>query len=209
MRESYPLVDNVPEGVPGAAQQSEDRHQPACGIELLALQDGVDHEQNRDQFEGKDDSGEDGICNLNGDCSNIKAKGESQGTVKKSNQYADASSDPHQTHKFCVRIELQQIDQQEPLAELSKGDPGLDEPGQPDAGHGKAQPTQYQLQNRHERVGRHPEQQPLLAVSEPRNEAEYGCQSVERREAEEELPAAQPTEIEGLFLGPDRLRAAG
>src|SRR6202021_751033 len=45
VRESNPLVDNVSEGVPGAAQQCEDRHQPACGIKLLALEDCEDHEQ--------------------------------------------------------------------------------------------------------------------------------------------------------------------
>jgi hypothetical protein len=39
--------------------------------------------------------------------------------------------------------------------------------------------------------------------------AQYGCQPIERRKAEDKLPAAQPTEIEGLSLGPDCLRAAG
>ena len=81
--ESNPLVDNVPEGVPGAAQQSEHRHQPARGIELLALQDGVDHEQDRNQFQGEDETRKHGIRNLNGHCSHVEVNRERQGAVEK------------------------------------------------------------------------------------------------------------------------------
>jgi hypothetical protein len=89
-----------------------------------------------------------------------------------------------------VHIELQKIDQEEPLAGLSQGDRRLNNPGQPDSGYWKAQPIQYQFQNRHQSVGSHPEQEPLPAISEPGNEAEHGCQPIERRKAEDELPAA-------------------
>ncbi len=47
--------------------RAKDRDQPACGIKLLTLPDGVDHEQDRDQFQRKNERGKDGICNLNRD----------------------------------------------------------------------------------------------------------------------------------------------
>ena len=93
---------------------------------------------------------------------------------KKPVQHAETSADPHQPRQPWVHIELKQIKQKEPLAELPDADRGLDDPRQPDSGHGKTESIQEHFQNRHEGVGSHPEQKPLFAVAQPGNEAKDG-----------------------------------
>jgi hypothetical protein len=119
------------------------------------------------------------ICHLNRNTPIAGTESETEGPVQTSGNQADRGADADETHKFRVRIELEKIDQQKPLADLPDGDRGLDDPGQPDRGYGQAETVQYHFQNRHEGVRGHPEQQPLFAVAEPGNEAEDGCQSVE------------------------------
>ena len=147
MSKAGTLVDDIGEGVPGAAQQGKNRDQPACGIKPLATQDGVDHEQDRDHFQQNNDEGKDGVCDLNLDLRYAHAEGESQTPSNIRGKHADPGADPDEAYKPWVSIELKKINQEKPLADLADGDQGLDHPGQPDGRYRQGE----------DRSGTHPE----------------------------------------------------
>jgi hypothetical protein len=105
-------------------------------------------------------------------------------------------------------VKLQQPKKQEPLRGFSHLDLGLHGKVEPRPGEGDLQIPEVELNQRSESKNRHPEEQPLIAVPQPGNQAKQRDQGVQQREGKSELLPAQKLIVKRGSGRGNRLRTA-
>ena len=164
---------------------------------MLPPEHSEDHNDHGNDLKGNQRDGKDGIGDLDLQIVEQPWIEKEEQSVSNAAYQRRNRRGANEVRQLFMAVQLQQPKKQDPLRCFSHLDLGLHCKVEPRSGEWDLQIPKEEFDERSEGKNRHPEEQQLITVAQPGNQAKQRDQGVQQREGEGELLPAQKSIIEG------------